>query len=203
VNGDLLVQSRFRNAIMWDAMAGRTATECCREIGCPESTFGKFLNLKENPRLANGTFRSTAVRIANYFRMLPEDLFPTTLYALTLPDRVERTFESERVMLSLQCAEARQLPDATSLDQKLFSEELEEKVDDVLDTLTPREEKVIKMRFGLEDGHEYTLDEIGEAFAICGQRVRQIEQKALNKLRHPSRTSKLRGFLEGASRDYL
>ena len=73
----------------------------------------------------------------------------------------------------------------------------------VLKTLTPREEKVIKMRFGLDDGSEHTLEEVGQSFAVTRERIRQIEAKALRKLRHPSRSRKLRAFLEGPSRDYL
>ena len=74
---------------------------------------------------------------------------------------------------------------------------LKEQTDSVLKTLTPREEKVIKMRFGLDDGSEHTLEEVGQSFAVTRERIRQIEAKALRKLRHPSRSKKLRAFLEG------
>jgi RNA polymerase primary sigma factor len=80
---------------------------------------------------------------------------------------------------------------------------LKDQTSSVLKTLTPREEKVIKMRFGLDDGSEHTLEEVGQSFAVTRERIRQIEAKALRKLRHPSRSRKLRAFLEGASRDYL
>ena len=80
---------------------------------------------------------------------------------------------------------------------------LKEQTSSVLKTLTPREEKVIKMRFGLDDGSEHTLEEVGQSFAVTRERSRQIEAKALRKLRHPSRSRKLRAFLEGPSRDYL
>ena len=74
---------------------------------------------------------------------------------------------------------------------------LKEQTAQVLRTLTPREEKVIKMRFGLEDGSEHTLEEVGQSFAVTRERIRQIEAKALRKLRHPSRSRKLRAFLDG------
>ena len=67
----------------------------------------------------------------------------------------------------------------------------------VLKTLTPREEKVLKMRFGVGDGSEHTLEEVGQNFAVTRERIRQIEAKALRKLRHPSRSRKLKAFLEG------
>ncbi len=73
---------------------------------------------------------------------------------------------------------------------------LQEQTESLLKTLTPREERVIKMRFGLEDGSEHTLEEVGHSFAVTRERIRQIEAKALRKLRHPSRSRNLRSFLE-------
>jgi len=75
---------------------------------------------------------------------------------------------------------------------------LKEQTAHVLRTLTPREERVIKMRFGLEDGSEHTLEEVGQSFAVTRERIRQIEAKALRKLRHPSRSRKLKAFMDGA-----
>jgi RNA polymerase primary sigma factor len=74
---------------------------------------------------------------------------------------------------------------------------LKEQTAHVLRTLTPREEKVIKMRFGLEDGSEHTLEEVGQSFQVTRERIRQIEAKALRKLRHPSRSRKLKAFVDG------
>jgi len=76
---------------------------------------------------------------------------------------------------------------------------LREQTAQVLKTLSPREEKIIKMRFGLEDGSEHTLEEVGQNFAVTRERIRQIEAKALRKLRHPSRSHRLRAFLEVGS----
>ncbi|MGH9660062.1 MAG: RNA polymerase sigma factor RpoD [Bryobacteraceae bacterium] len=78
---------------------------------------------------------------------------------------------------------------------------LREQTAQVLKTLTPREEKIIKMRFGLDDGSEHTLEEVGQNFAVTRERIRQIEAKALRKLRHPSRSHRLRAFLEANSRE--
>ncbi len=72
---------------------------------------------------------------------------------------------------------------------------LKEQLIDVLGTLTPREEKVLKLRFGLEDGHTRTLEEVGKEFHVTRERIRQIEAKALRKLRHPSRSKRLKDFL--------
>ena len=73
---------------------------------------------------------------------------------------------------------------------------LKEQLDDVLETLTPREAKVLALRFGLEGGHPHTLEEVGKEFDVTRERIRQIEAKALRKLRHPSRSKKLKDYLE-------
>ena len=73
---------------------------------------------------------------------------------------------------------------------------LKEQLSEVLDTLTPREEKVLRLRFGLEDGRSRTLEEVGREFNVTRERIRQIEAKALRKLRHPSRSKKLKDFLD-------
>ena len=73
---------------------------------------------------------------------------------------------------------------------------LKEQLGEVLKTLTPREEKVLRLRFGLEDGRSRTLEEVGKEFNVTRERIRQIEAKALRKLRHPSRSKKLKDFLD-------
>jgi len=88
---------------------------------------------------------------------------------------------------------------AVSPSEAVISLNLKEQTASMLKTLTPREERIIKMRFGLDDGSEHTLEEVGQSFAVTRERIRQIEAKALRKLRHPSRSSKLRVFLQGSS----
>ena len=73
---------------------------------------------------------------------------------------------------------------------------LKEQLLRVLDTLTPREQKVVRLRYGLDDGKPRTLEEVGKEFNVTRERIRQIEAKALRKLRHPSRSKKLKDFLD-------
>ena len=73
---------------------------------------------------------------------------------------------------------------------------LKEQLDEVLSTLTERENKVLRLRFGLEDGRSRTLEEVGKEFDVTRERIRQIEAKALRKLRHPSRSKKLKDFID-------
>ncbi|AEB29861.1 RNA polymerase sigma factor RpoD [Carnobacterium sp. 17-4] len=86
--------------------------------------------------------------------------------------------------------------DATSPAENAAYELLKEQLEDVLDTLTDREENVLRLRFGLDDGRNRTLEDVGKVFGVTRERIRQIEAKALRKLRHPSRSKQLKDFLE-------
>ena len=87
-------------------------------------------------------------------------------------------------------------PSATSPVEAMLATNLKEQVSNVLHSLSPREELVLRMRFGLGEGSEHTLEEVGRSFNVTRERIRQIESKALSKLRHPSRSTKLRAFLD-------
>ena len=73
---------------------------------------------------------------------------------------------------------------------------LQQRIGEVLNTLTEREQQVLRMRFGLDDGEAHTLEDVGKVFGVTRERIRQIEAKALRKLRHPSRGKKLRDFID-------
>ena len=83
-----------------------------------------------------------------------------------------------------------------SASEQMINVNLHEQTAEVLKSLSPREEKIIRLRFGLEDGSEHTLEEVGQNFSVTRERIRQIEAKALRKLRHPSRSFRLKTFLE-------
>jgi RNA polymerase primary sigma factor len=128
------------------------------------------------------------------------------------PSKVRRIFRVAQEPVSLQTPvgeeEESSLGDfivdsrTASPSDAVLSTHLREQTAEVLKTLSPREEKIVKMRFGLQDGSEHTLEEVGENFAVTRERIRQIEAKALRKLRHPSRSQRLRDFLEGSARSY-
>ena len=82
-----------------------------------------------------------------------------------------------------------------SPEKYAISEMLKSELNDVLKTLTEREEKVLRLRFGIDDGQSLTLEEVGKIFGVTRERITQIESKALRKLKHPSRSKKLKDFL--------
>ena len=86
--------------------------------------------------------------------------------------------------------------DAPAPDEAASYILLKEQLEEVLETLTPREAKVLRLRFGLDDGRSRTLEEVGQEFGVTRERIRQIEAKALRKLRHPSRSRKLKDYLD-------
>jgi len=86
--------------------------------------------------------------------------------------------------------------DAQSPVESAAYESLKTQLGDVLDTLTEREENVLRLRFGLDDGRTRTLEEVGQVFGVTRERIRQIEAKALRKLRHPSRSKRLKDYIE-------
>jgi RNA polymerase primary sigma factor len=87
-------------------------------------------------------------------------------------------------------------PEAIAPAEAASTAMLQGEVEGILDTLTPRERRVLQLRFGLIDGHQRTLEEVGKRFGVTRERIRQIEAKALRKLRHPSRSRRLRDYLE-------
>src|SRR4030081_2324722 len=122
------------------------------------------------------------------------------------PDKVREIVKVSQVPVSLETPigeeEDSHLGDfvedkeATSPSDAASLTMLHNEVEDILDTLTPRERRVLQLRFGLIDGHQRTLEEVGKRFGVTRERIRQIEAKALRKLRHPSRSKKLRDYLE-------
>lgn len=123
-----------------------------------------------------------------------------------LPDKVEEIQRIAQEPVSLETPigeeEDSQLgdfledKDIPSPEEAAASQLLREQLEEMLDDLSDREREVLRLRFGLEDGHPYTLEEVGRRFGVTRERIRQIEAKALRKMRHPSRSKKLRDFLE-------
>ena len=121
-------------------------------------------------------------------------------------DKVRKVFKIAKEPISLETpiGEEEDSPLGNSIEDRnallpvdaASKQLLKEQIEDVLFTLTPREQRVLQLRFGLEDGRSRTLEEVGVEFNVTRERIRQIEAKALRKLRHPSRSRKLKDYLE-------
>ena len=194
-NLDLLVQSRFKNLILWEAMAGRTATLCAELCGVSLGAYISLLNLRFNPfstkdDLTERTYTQNARKIADFFKLPPEILFPESLYSLRLPHLVERRYASAEMLPLFAASQTPAL--LGNPEESVTQDEIKTAIQAACLTLKPREERILKLRFGLEDGHEYTLQEVATIFQVSKQRIRNIEVKALNKLRHPSRNETMK-----------
>ena len=116
-----------------------------------------------------------------------------------VPARVARSIQTGAVAIVAGFQGINEVEDTTTLapSDAALHDSMREVVKEVLDSLTPREAKVLRMRFGVEMSTDHTLEEVGKQFDVTRERIRQIEAKALRKLRHPSRADKLKSFLEG------
>ena len=104
----------------------------------------------------------------------------------------------DAIFKSVDLSNAKKLESDFNLDEVVAKNQLKDKITKVLSFLTPREERVIRMRFGIGLNTDYTLDEVGLQFSVTADRIRQIEAKALRKLRHPSRSDELKDYLKVA-----
>jgi len=149
--------------------------------------------LKVSRRLAQEYGREpTAAEIGKGIELPPEKVREIVKVA-QLPISLESPIgEEENSHLSDFIEDRNALPPVDAASKQL----LKEQIDDVLSSLTPRERRVLRLRFGLEDGRSRTLEEVGKEFSVTRERIRQIEAKALRKLRHPSRSRRLRDYLD-------
>jgi len=158
-----------------------TAAALSRRSGVTQGDIGKLLNFRESPRAKNGEWRTVTLAICKALGSEPSELFP---------DHLDHEIPTNRIASFVEHA---QLAGGAALQlgpgEECQQAEMEQTLDEVLGTLTDRERSVLKTRFW--DGK--TLEETGIEHNIGGQRARQIEAKALRKLRHPSRLKKLEG----------
>lgn len=170
---------------------GWTQSDFARKIKCTISLVGEWFNLKNFPRNPN-----LMERVCSLVGKTAEELFPEFLKNpefLKLNKQITKYREVDIEYLAFN--QLSQIPYNPTIINEIVEKELKEKIDIALKTLTPREEKIIKERFGLDDGDEKTLETVGNNFKISRERVREIEVKALRKLRQPIRSKILKVFL--------
>lgn len=190
---DLRLELRSRNNVLWHAIYDvyQTVAEFCRENDVSQQSVSSLLNLKQSPYGSRDELRTIAKRLCDIVGIGADELFPKHLYTGKFSLRIAEV-ESRR-FLSLRSAERLALP--PNQEDGVFADERHKAVLDTLKTLTTREEKVITQRFGFDGSGGLSLDEVAANFGVSRERIRQIEMKALRKLRHSSRNKKLRPFI--------
>jgi RNA polymerase sigma factor (sigma-70 family) len=185
------VDIKIRNNLLLSAIenAGfQSVAHFCKTANIQSTSVYGLVSLKDSPLKSDGTFTLVAQKILDYLCALPEDLWTEEQLWNTLTINTGRVLLDKHQMSVLSYGGEEEV---LNLEDMVYKKEIQEKVSEVLESLTPREEKIIELRYGLKGRHNYTLEETGALFDITRDRVRQIEAKALRKLRHPSRMKML------------
>ena len=155
-----------------------------------------LVNLMEPPIGVKGEFIKAAQDLMEVLGACPSELWTDEQLTLRLDsNRTERVMSKEALQITLQ-SNARSLIGLDYPEQKMAEEDMARVIKDKLDSLTPREAKILRLRFGLDGVKEHTCEEVGDLFRCTRTRINQLEQKALHKLRHPSRSDDLKQFVE-------
>lgn len=171
----------------------KTVGEFCRKNNINATSLGDYINMKRSP-ISNrtGDFHNVIKKVADILQVIPESLFSI--------EQINRELLTNKKSIKVSTAEAifmlnNNNYDFLVIEEILLKEELPDKLNNVLDGLTPKEKKVLELRFGLNGDCDHSLEETGLLLGFSRERIRQIEWKALRKLRHPSRSSELKEFL--------
>lgn len=195
---EVRIEARVRNNVLWHAIYDMwpSVAEFCRDSGFNQISIGAYLNLKQIPISTEGKFKGrwkpSAQKLAEYLGIPLEDLFP--LYLYDLPNKQVTLELSQKQLATTEQLDL--LPAPKTVEDEMVRRDFLEATTEVLKTLWPREERIIRMRFGLDEDREATLKEVSQALGVTPERVKQLESRALQKLRHPSCNKKLREFLE-------
>jgi RNA polymerase sigma factor (sigma-70 family) len=202
---DIRIEMKLRNNLVllrMEELAIPNVAELCRRANLPKAAqtgVGKIINLQHSPLIEkDGKFkwRKYAQAIAKVLDTPIGELFTEALQTLRVDPKAKIHVEVDAMDMQrlgngmpkiLQLQAGLDTDPHDILDKELLKKKLEE----VLKTLTPREENIIKYRFGLFGQEEHDLEEVGQLYAVTRERIRQIEAKALRKLRHPSRARRL------------
>lgn len=168
---------------------GLTQEEVAKRLGIGKASYGQIENLRKFPT------EYQMEKLCEFFGAPREELFPEWAKMIFIDDRREviKEIEVDRVMLG--SPEILQLVAPDSPEEDYEKENLKQVMLGVLDTLNPREKKVLEIRFGLKNDAPKTLEESAKEFGVTRERIRQIEAKALRKLRHTCRSRKLKSFI--------
>ena len=169
-------------------------------IGVGRGIIDRIVKMKSAALDDEGYYRPEALRVADFLNCTPYDIYPPAQMRGTMKENTAQITANANEVDSLTSS-LRTL--AFSPERKMILDEAKRALKNVLMTLTPREQRILDLRFGLTYGEEKTLDEVGAMFGVHRERIRQIESKALRKMRHPSKSKELRANLNELTVDPL
>ena len=169
-------------------------------IGVGRGIIDRIVKMKSAALDDDGYYRPEALRVAEFLNCTPYDIYPPAQMRGTIKENTAQITANANEVDSLTSS-MRTL--AFSPERKMILDEAKLALNGVLMTLTPREQRILDLRFGLTYGEEKTLDEVGAMFGVHRERIRQIEQKAIRKMKHPERSKELRANLNELTVDPL
>lgn len=188
------IEIKVKNNLLYSAVMAYgypSLLQFCEKEKVAYGSLGSLINMTKSALDSQGNFTPFVLKLCEKLRKLPEELFSAT--------QLETELETNKFTKTVQEAEMRFMlenqQEVLSPDMLLQHDQMIEETNKLVETLTPREQKVINLRFGLDGTHAHTLEEVSKIFGVNRERIRQIEAKALRKLRHPSRAEKIRQFI--------
>jgi len=169
-----------------------------RKTGISQGLIGDYVNMRESALANNGQYRSTVLKISEALKCMPEDLFPAAQMTQKLETNKQHFTANESELFDLTSSLRSA---AMSPERRLIHEDANRVVKQVLLTLTPREQRILDLRFGLTSGEEQTLDQVADQFGVGRERVRQMQAKAMRKMKHPKRSRELREYYDELTTD--
>ena len=192
-SGDFYAILKVQNGRIRKAMEDAgipNAARLAERAGKSAACVGKLLNFKISPRRpGDGQWRAVTQAVCDALCVEPADIFPDHLSVTMDANQMARYVERGQI----PHADRRHLP---APDEAAEAQELRETIDRLLQTLTFREREIVKLRYALDGGFEFTLDEVATIFDISTERVRQVEARAVRKMQHPARSKRLAPFVE-------
>ena len=169
-------------------------------IGMNRTVIYRIVSMKSAALDEEGYYRPEALRIAEFLNCTPQDIYP--------PAQMRGTMKENKAQITANANEVDSLTSslrtlAFSPERKMILDEAKQALKAVMMTLTPKEQRILDLRYGLTYGEEKTLDEVGAMFGVSRERIRQQEMKALRKMRHPSKSKELRANLNELTIDPL
>jgi len=198
-NGEYRVKVSVRNNLILRAIeeAGyKSVAEFCRinEANCFQ--IHELIRLKLAPININGTFCTGANQLMEALCLAPTDLWTSEQLNMKLKSSTREFVLTQQDLLESIANGSREIMGLASPEKSAEKSELKRDIDGVLESLTPRQAEVLRLRFGLDDNEECTLEKVGQHFGVGMERIRQIEAKALRNLRHPSRADTLKPHIK-------